>query len=86
MSAPTNPLDLFAAQLTQTVLAAIRDAATDPWAVGVVTDVDGSGNATVDWRGTAITPKRLATYTPVVGDVVLMARWRDQLTVHGKIV
>lgn len=85
MTAP-NPLGLLAAQLAQTILAAAQDANTEAWAVGVVTNVDASSNATVSWRGGSLVVKRNANYTPVVNDVVLMAHPKDQLVIVCKIV
>lgn len=87
MSAPANPLDLLAAQLAQTILGAASDATREPFAVGVVSAVDGSNNATVDWRGDSYVLQRIAgAYpTPLVGDVVLLARPKDQLIILGKI-
>lgn len=72
--------------LVTNVLAAAQ---TDPpFAVGVVTDVEpGDGDrpptVTVDWNGSQVPAACPQHYTPQVGDVVLMARFRSQLNIIG---
>lgn len=82
----SSPVAGFAADLAQTILGTVADRDREPWATGVITNVDATGTATVSWRGGAYTVKRNANYTPVVNDVVLMARPKDQLIILCKIV
>lgn len=82
---PTDPVEPLAAQLTQAILGAVTSGQREPFAVGVVTAVI-SGNATVSWNGGSYTPRRNSGYTPVVNDVVLMARPKDQLIILCSIV
>lgn len=57
--------------------------APSPFTVGTVT---GTAPLTVNWRGSAVRPASyLATYTPLVGDVVLMARNGVELIVLGDL-
>jgi hypothetical protein len=82
-----NALDTFVAN----VLAASSDQPS-PWAVGKVSAVtvgggaDGADLVTVTWNGTDVQVAHGAHYTPVVGDVVLMARHRSQLAVVMRLV
>ncbi|HEX8345674.1 MAG TPA: hypothetical protein VF657_13210 [Actinoplanes sp.] len=61
-----------------------------PFGVGTVTAITAAGGAdgadmvTVDWRGTELDLWRLDSYTPTVGDRVLLARFGSQLIVLGR--
>lgn len=63
------------------ILSAARTAS--PFAVGKVATV-GAGtppDVTVDWNGSTVPAKCPRNYTPVVGHVVLMARFGPQLLI-----
>lgn len=51
-----------------------------------VTAVDGSGNATVTWAGVTFHPKRLASYTALVNDQVLLLLAGPSPIILGKII
>ena len=77
------------AKLTQTILDATDAARTEAWGVGKVTAVTpraGFALATVEWRGGSYQVPYLSSYSPAVGDVVLLARPTDQLVIVGRIV
>jgi hypothetical protein len=51
-----------------------------------VTAVDGTGKATVTWDGQTFGTKRLASYTAVVNDQVLLLLAGSSPVILGKIV
>jgi hypothetical protein len=71
-------------------LLAASDGAS-PWAVGTVGSVvaggaaDGLALVTVSWQGASVRAAYLVSYTPVVNDVVLMARVGPRLLILGRI-
>lgn len=72
--------------LVSNVLAAATD--DPPFAVGTVTDIQPGDpgrppNVTVDWNGAEVPAACPQHYTPQVGDVVLMTRFRSQLNIIG---
>lgn len=62
------------------------------WADGVVTAVDPTGGedgkslVTVNWNGTLVKLAHLSSYTPAVGHVVLMARYKSKLAILGQLI
>lgn len=76
--------------LADTLMAASAD--SRQWAVGTITAVaagaaaDGNALATVTWQGQALRAAYTASYTPVVGHVVLMARIGPQLAIVGRLI
>jgi hypothetical protein len=76
-----NDLDVFAA----TLLSATD--AESPFAVGTVASFVSNGanppTVTVTWNGTQAIAACPRHYTPVVGHVVLMARFGPQLNILG---
>lgn len=87
------PLARWAAQLTETILTAVR-AEVDPLrrthVGGVVTRIEtgqGRGGADlvwVSWQDREYAVDQLDHYTPGVGDVVLLAYHGNQLTIIGR--
>ena len=92
---PPSPLGQLAAQITDAVLTAVRAElakAGTPYAVGVVKTVQtGAGYAgaplvTVTYQGADLQLAQAASYVPAVGDVVLLARHRNQLVIIDQII
>lgn len=81
-----NAVDVLAASLVS-----LGDSSSQ-FAVGTVTAVaaggaaDGNALTSVKWQGATVTGSYLASYTPAVGHVVLMARVGPRLVILGRLI
>jgi hypothetical protein len=95
MATPNPLVDRLAEQITQAVLTAVRAElakAGTPYGVGKVKAITpGAGYAaapliTVTHNGADVQLAQCASYVPAVGDVVMLARHRNQLIILDKII